>query len=34
MKSDSHPNQLANRTIGPRFVEFVTSTVEQFKLAH
>jgi hypothetical protein len=28
---DSHPNQVANQNIGPTLVEFVTSTVEQFK---
>ncbi len=32
-EADSHPNQLANQTIGPNFVEFVISAVAQFKQA-
>jgi hypothetical protein len=31
--TDSHPNQFANETIGPQFVEFVTAAIEQHKQA-
>jgi hypothetical protein len=29
--SDSHPNRLANETIGPQFVHFVISAIEQYR---
>jgi hypothetical protein len=29
--SDSHPNQLANKTIGPLFVEFIDEAVQTYK---
>ena len=29
--SDSHPNQLANETIGPLFVEFIDEAVQSYK---
>ena len=29
--SDSHPNQLANETIGPLFVEFIDQAVQSYK---
>lgn len=29
--TDSHPNQLANQTIAPLFVDFVTNAIEQYK---
>jgi hypothetical protein len=31
--SDSHPNQFANESVAPQFVEFVTRAIEQFKQA-
>jgi len=30
-KTDSHPNQLANETIGPLFVDFVDETVQTYR---
>ena len=31
LKDDSHPNALANETIGPQFVEFVISAIESYR---
>ena len=29
---DSHPTEIANRTIAPQLVDFVTQSVEHFKM--
>ena len=28
---DSHPTRIANETIGPQFVDFVSNAIEQYK---
>jgi len=33
VEGDSHPNQLANETVGPRFVEFIIASIEAFRTA-
>jgi hypothetical protein len=30
-QSDSHPNRLANETIGPLFVEFIDEAVQTYR---
>lgn len=32
--TDAHPNELANETIGPQFVDFVVNSIEAFLPAH
>jgi hypothetical protein len=33
VEGDSHPNQLANETVGPRFVEFIIASIEAYRAA-